>query len=94
MAPQPSSEFESETFLFEFLVFVEVESIEFRVAFGGGAHCLVEFGEQFEVLHLLCKIPTVEMHVENGFVEHLQLAEREFLGKQFETDGAEVDAFA
>ena len=34
------------------------------------------------------------MHVENGFVEHLQLAEREFLGKQFETDGTKMDAFA
>ena len=87
-------EFQSETFLLEFVVLVSVEAEEVGLALGCRPNRLIQLCEDVEVQHLLGEVATVKMNAQNGLVEHLEFLEREFLGQQFEADRLEMYAFA
>lgn len=87
-------EFNAETSLLEFGIFIAVKLKEFCLTLSSGPNGFVEFDEQLEVHHFLREIATVETDAEDRFVERLQFLHGELFGKEFKTDGVEVELFA
>lgn len=83
--------FQSESFLFQFLILPLVETEEeglFLLRRVGSFVCLFKHSEP---LHLAVEVAAVETHIQYGLVEVLQFLDGEHLGQQFKSNGFKVN---
>jgi len=74
--------------LFQFLIALFVEAIQFGSAVGNLFLFLAGFGQEIVAQDFFSEVPGVQIDLQDGFIEFLQFAEGEFFGQQLKSDGA------
>ena len=85
-------EFQTEAFLLQLFILLLVEAEQERLV--ARRLLLRLMDEQLKMLHLLVEVAAVKMHVENGFVEHLQFFDGEFLRQEPKAHRLKMDLAA
>ena len=68
--------------MFQLVVFLRIEFEQVRFLLGGVEDCLIQLREDFQMQHFIIEVASVKLHVEDGFIEQLQLFDGELLWQQ------------